>query len=182
MITMTEDIIINLLFDERIERDNQNFYFKYVWKKAFKGWAKIMALTFVFLFLGFYPIENFDTNLLYYLIKYTGIFLCGYCFILIYQYFVSKKKFKIEVDKIISEYKNGDESFYIRLSNKEIEFKNPFNKISSVWEKTSFLLHDNYLLINPVSNLHFIINKSEVHDNEFETIYKMLQKYSKLKS
>lgn len=63
---MNDDIIINLSFNEKTERDNQNFYFKYVWRKAFKAWAKILALTAIFLFLGFYPIENFDSNLLYY--------------------------------------------------------------------------------------------------------------------
>ncbi|MCY0970320.1 hypothetical protein [Chryseobacterium wangxinyae] len=149
---MTEDIIINLKFNENIERDNQNFYFKYVWKKAFKSWIKIIVFTFtvVFLFLGFYPIENFDTNLLYYIIKYMEIFLSGYRFILIYQYFASKKKFKNEVESIIAEYKETDQISYIGMNDKEIEFKNPFNTISSVWGKTSFLLQDNYLLINPI--------------------------------
>jgi len=179
---MTEDIIIHLPFNEKFERDNQNFYFKYVWREAFKSWWKILVLTVILLFLGFYPIENFETNLLFYLIKYMGVFLCGYCFILIYQYFVSKKKFKTEVNNIITEYKNTEESSHIRINDKELEFKNPFNTISSIWEKTSFLIQDNYLVINMISNLKFIINKNELREDEFETLYQFLLKYSNPKS
>lgn len=111
-----------------------------------------------------------------------GIFLCGYSFILIYQYFASKKKFKTEVNNIITEYKNRDGNSNIRFNDKEIEFRNPFNTICSIWEKTYFLLQDNYLVINMISNLHFIINKNEMQDDEFETLQQFLQKHSKPKS
>lgn len=179
---MNEDIIINLSFNEKNERDNQNFYFKYVWDKVFKFRTRIIVMTVVFLYLGFYPIENFNTNLLYYIIKYLGIFLGGSCLVITYRYFVSKKKFKVEVEKIIAEYKLKSEISHIRLNDKGIEFKNPINTICSIWEKTTYDLKDNHLVINPISNVNFIISKTEVMDNEFETILSFLQKYSKLKS
>lgn len=178
---MDNSIVIELPFDEKIERQNQNFYFKYIWKKVFKGWIRIIALTSIFLFLGFYPIENFDTNLLYYIIKYTGIFLCGYCFILIYQYFNSKKKFKIEIEKIVQELQQKLGSSYIKLSSEELELSNPLYTIKCIWDKTSYSLIEGYLIIHTISNLNYVFNKSELENNDFETIISYLERFSKSK-
>lgn len=178
---MDNRIIIELSFNEKMERQNQNFYFKYIWKKIFKGWIRIIILTSVFLFLGFYPIENFDTNLLYYLIKYMGIFLCGYCFILIYQYFNSKKKFKIEIEKIIQELQKKHGSFYIKLSSEELELSNPHYTIKCIWDKTSYSLIEDYLIIHTISNLNYIFNKTELENNDFETLINYLERFSKSK-
>ncbi|ALR31464.1 hypothetical protein ATE47_13470 [Chryseobacterium sp. IHB B 17019] len=175
---MNENITIELSFNEKFERENQNFYFKYVWSKSFKGWIRIIIFTLVFLLLGFYPIKNFETSLLFYLFRYGGIFLCGYCFILIYQYFISKRKFKKEADKIITEYKNKNESSFIILDQKSIEFKNPFTTVNTIWEKISYIKLNDYIFVNAISNLYFIINKSELKDGEFEILLNYLQKYS----
>ena len=176
---MNESITIELPFNEAIERENQNFYFKYVWNKAFKSWKRIIVFTFLFLLLGFYPIKNFETNLLFYFFKYGGIFLCGYCFILIYQYFISKKKFKKELENLISEYKAQRHTSFMILNEKSIEFTNQSNSISSVKEKIYYTKQNDFLIINPLSSVYFIINKSECKNNEFETILSYLEKYSK---
>ncbi|MDQ0592677.1 hypothetical protein QFZ37_001046 [Chryseobacterium ginsenosidimutans] len=178
---MNDNVIIEFPFNEKIERGNQNFYFKYIWKKVFKGWIRIIILTAIFLFLGFYPIKNFDTNLLYYLIKYMGIFLCGYCFILIYQYFNSKKKFKIEIEKVIQELQQKHGSSYIKLSSEEVEFSNPLYTIKCVWDKTSYSLIEDYLIIHTISNLNYVFNKSELEYRDFETIIRYLENFSRSK-
>lgn len=176
---MSETITIKIPFNERIERENQNFYFKYVWSKAFNGWKRIIISTLVFLFLGFYPIKNFETNLIFYIFKYGGIFLCGYCFILIYQYFNSKKKYKQQVEELINEFKAKNEYSFIILNGQNIEFKNSFNTVSSIWGKVTYIKINDFIFINVISNFHFIINKSEFKNDDFETILNYLQKYSK---
>lgn len=176
---MNETIKIEIPFNETFERQNQNFYFKYVWGKTLKNWWKIVLFTAVFLFLGFYPIENFDKSLIYYICKYVGIFFCGYCFILINHYFVSRKKFKKDVDQIIADFKAKNEPSFITLDNYNIEFKNVFYTISSVWEKVSYVRSNDTIIINTINTLSFIIQKSEFKNNEFDVILNYLEKYSK---
>ncbi|MBL1219319.1 hypothetical protein JET18_00595 [Chryseobacterium sp. L7] len=176
---MNEIIKIEIPFNETFERQNQNFYFKYVWGKALKNWWKIVLFTLVFLFLGFYPIENFDKNLIHYIFKYGGVFFCGYCFILFNHYFVSRKKFKKETEEIIAELKAKNETSFIILNDHSIEFKNVFNTICSVWEKVFYVRSNDTVIINPINNLSFIIQKSEFKNDEFEIILNYLQKYSK---
>ncbi|MGI9651650.1 hypothetical protein [Chryseobacterium sp. RLHN22] len=178
---MDDNIIIEFPFDERIERGNQNFYFKYVWKKAFKGWRKLIIITLLFLFLGFYPIENFDRSLFYYILKYTGIFLCGYCFILIYQYFNSKKKFKIEIEKIIQELQQKNDPSYLRFSIEELEISNPMYTVKCIWDKISYSFIEDYLIIHTISNLNYVFNKAEFKNDDFETVISYLERFSKAK-
>ncbi|MBB6372606.1 hypothetical protein [Chryseobacterium shigense] len=176
---MNETITIQIPFNEKFERQNQDFYFKYVWGKTIKNWWKIALFTLVFLFLGFYPIENFDKNLLYYICKYVGIFLFGYCSILVNHYFVSRKKFRKEIDQIIADFKAKNESSFIILDDNSIKFKNVFYTISSVWEKVSYIESNDTIIINPINTLSFIIQKPEFKNNEFDIILNYLQKYSK---
>ncbi|MDF2932935.1 MAG: hypothetical protein K0R36_2266 [Chryseobacterium sp.] len=178
---MNKNITIELSFNEKIERENQNFYFKYVWSKAFKSWKKIFFFTLIFLFLGFYPIENFDTNLLYYVIKYMGIFLCGYCFIFIYQYFNSKKKFKIELEKLLQEFHSKNATSYIKLSSENLEISNPFYTVKCVWDKVSYSIVKDYLIIYTISNLNYVVNKDELKTDDFGTVISFLERYSKSK-
>lgn len=67
---MNQTIIIEFSFNEKTERDNQNFYFKYTWKKVWRTWIKLTACAIIFLFIASLPIENFDTSIFYYLFKY----------------------------------------------------------------------------------------------------------------
>lgn len=127
---MDQNTVIEFAFNEKSEKENQNFYFKYVWKKRFKSWLKITICAIIFLFLGFYTIENFDTSFLYYYFKYGVIFLVGLSITLIVNYFNSKKKFKKEINKKIEKFKFKDDPHFIILNEKEIEFKNPSTTIN----------------------------------------------------
>lgn len=176
---MNETITIEIPFNETFERQNQNFYFKYVWSKTIKNWWKIAVFTLIFLFLGFYPIENLDKSPIYYIFKYGGIFFCGYCFILINHYFVSRKKFKKEVDQIIADFRAKNESSFIILNDNSIEFKNVFYTVSAVWDKVSYVKSNDTLIINAINALSFIIQKQEFKNDEFDIILNYLQKYSK---
>ncbi|KFF22775.1 hypothetical protein [Chryseobacterium sp. JM1] len=176
---MNESITIEIPFNETFERQNQNFHFKYVWNKTLKNWWKIAIFTLVFLFLGFYPIENFDKNLIHYIFKYGGIFFCGYCFILINHYFVSRKKLKKEVDKIITEFKPKNQPSFIILNDHSIEFKNIFYTICCVWEKVSYIRSNDTIIISPINTLSFIIQKAEFKNDEFDIVLNYLAKYSK---
>ncbi len=176
---MDQNTVIEFAFNEKSEKENQNFYFKYVWKKRFKSWLKITICAIIFLFLGFYPIENFDTSFLYFYFKYGGIFLAGLSIILIFNYFNSKKKFKKEINKKIEKFKFKDDPHFIILNEKEIEFKNPSTTIKSIWENTSYILSGDYIIITPLNNLCFIVHRSEVTQEKFKTIVEYLQKNSK---
>lgn len=176
---MSETITIEIPFNEQFERQNQNFYFKYIWNRTIKSWKKNLIITLVFSFLGFYPIKNFDTNLIHYLFKYGAVFLWGYSFILVYQYFVSKKKFKKETEQIISDFKAKDEPSFIILNDHSVEFKNVFYTVCSVWEKVSYIRSKDTIIINPLNTLSFIIQKAEFKNGEFDIILNYLQKYSK---
>lgn len=176
---MNRDTIIELTFNEKLERENQNFYFKYIWSKILKTWIKITVCAIIFLFLGFYPIKYFDRSFFYYFFKYGGIFLAGYSLILVNHYFSSKKKFKIEVNKLIGKFKTKNEPHFTIINDQYIEFKNPLITIKSTWENTSYVISGDYILISPVNNLNYIIHKSEVSNNEFQIIKEHIQKYSK---
>ncbi|KFF10776.1 hypothetical protein IW15_18950 [Chryseobacterium soli] len=176
---MSQNIIIEFAFNEKRERENQKFYFNYVWGKILKNWIKITACSAVFLFLGFYPIENFDTSFFYYFFKYGGICLTGYSLVMINQYFASKKHFKKEIDILIEKFRIKNEPHFIILNDQSIEFKNPFTTINTVWENTSYVISGDYILIIPINSLNYIIHKSEVSVFEFETIIEYLHKHSK---
>lgn len=178
--TIDQNTIIEFAFNEKSEIENQNFYFKYVWKKRFKGWLKITICAILFLFLGFYQIENFDTSFLYYYFKYGGIFLAGLSIVWIISYFNSKKKFKKENSKTIEKFKFKNDLHFIILNETEIEFKNPATTIKSTWENTSYILSGDYILITPLNNLCFIVHKSEISQEKFKTILEYLKKNSKI--
>lgn len=178
---MNQNNIIEFIFNEKLERENQNFYFKYVWKKNFRELKKAIIYAIIFLTIGFLPLQNFDKSAFPYIFKYFGFLFIGYIFLLIYQYFTFKKRFQIEVDKIIKKYKQKNESHFIILNSEYIEFKNPFTTIMSVWENTSYIILDDYILISPINNLYYITHKSEITIDQFKIIIDYLQKYSNLK-
>ncbi|MXS71735.1 hypothetical protein GSF70_10945 [Flavobacteriaceae bacterium W22] len=176
---MNHETIIEFYFNTTTEKQNQNFYFNYAWRKVWKSWVKITILAVIFLFLGFYPIENFDTNLWYYFFKYAGIFLAGYSFIIINQYFTSKKKFKIEIDKMIDKFSAKNEPHFLILNDESIEFKNPFNTIKSSWENTSYKIAGDYIIISPIKNIFYITHKSEVSEDQYKIMIQYLIRNSK---
>lgn len=110
-----------------------------------------------------------------------GVFLSGYCFISIYQYFNSKKKFKTDLEKIIQELHQKKGKCYIKLSSEEVEFSNPLYTIKCIWNKTSYSLVDDYVIIHTISNLNYVLNKDELGNNDFETVISYLERFSKSK-
>lgn len=177
---MKENIIIEIPFNEKVERENQNFYFKYIWNKIFKILIKYVLLAALFLFLGFYPIKNFDRSFFYYFFKYGGIFLAGYSIILINSYFTQKRKFKESVDNLLKRFISHDTPHLITITDESIEFKNPLNTVRTVWNDTSYILAADYLIISAINHFQYIIHKSEMTNAEFDLIMDFLHKNSKI--
>ncbi len=75
---MDQNTVIEFAFNEKSEKENQNFYFKYVWKKRFKSWLKITICAIIFLFLGFYPIENLTQVFSTFILNMEEFFLLAF--------------------------------------------------------------------------------------------------------
>ena len=169
---MNEIMTIQLYYDEDIERENQKFLFKLTWKKFLKDWKKLVLFTLLIVFLGFYPIKNFDSNLIYYLIRFGAIYLLIYWVIILRSYIKAKKEFQKKLDQMITELNKADQNlFSIILNETLIEIKNPFNNFSSVWDKTSYQLIENRIIISFLNNtLNFVLDQSEFRNADFEIL------------
>jgi hypothetical protein len=174
---MEENIKLELLFDEKIERRNQKFYFKFLWRKKFIELRKIFILAIFLLFLGFYPIKNLDQNLLYYIAKYGGVFLMGYVLLFVYSYFKSKKKTCSKIEKLIDEFKNTENNNYIQLTDKKLEVRNQFYSVDSIWNKTNYKIVNSFLLLSFFEiNLNYVFTKEEFKNAEYETFFNFFRK------
>jgi len=173
--------IIEFTFNEKSERQNQNFYFKYVWKEKSKELKKAILYAIIFLSIGFLPLQHFENSVFPSIFKYFGFLFIGYVFLLIFQYYTSRKRFQKEADHMIEKYKQKNEAHFIILDDEYIEFKNPLTTIKSIWETTSYIISGEYILISPLNNLYYIIHTSETIGDQFKIIINYLQKYSDLK-
>src|SRR5690606_19462288 len=114
LIDMNENITIEVPFNEKIERENQNFFFKHTWKKVFRELKKAVIYVIIFLTIGFFPLKDFDQSAIPYIFKYVGFLFIGYIFLLLYQYWVSKKTNYKLIEKYIEDFKvNNNKITYI---------------------------------------------------------------------
>lgn len=178
---MTEPIKLQLLFNENTERDQQKFSFKYVWKKSFNDLKKALIYAILFLSLGFFPLKDFVGSPFPYIFKYIGFLYIGYAFILVYQYFVAKRKTNKLIEENINDFKTRDVNMhFITLNQNNIVIGNPLNTISSIWEKTNYILVDKYLILSMLNgSLYFTFTSSEFKEGDYQTLIDYLQKYSK---
>lgn len=181
---MNEIITLVLNYNESIERNNQTFFFKLGWKKHFQEWKKIVILTIIFVFLGFYPIKNFDTNLIFYVFRFGAIYFLIYWILIALSYIKAKRAFQIKLNQMITELRKADQNlFSIVLDDISIRIKNPFNDLSSVWDKTDYQLVENKIVITFLNtSLNFVLDKSEFINSDFEVLKKYLRQNSKEKN
>ncbi|UZT95922.1 hypothetical protein ODZ84_11755 [Chryseobacterium fluminis] len=59
---MSEGIIIEIPFNEKIERENQRFFFKYLWKRKTTELKKAVIYSIIFLAIGFAPLNDFKQS------------------------------------------------------------------------------------------------------------------------
>lgn len=180
---MNEKTIIEFLFNENIERENQKFFFKYMWKRNFTELKKSIIYAVIFLTVGFLPLKGFDKNAVPYIFKYIGFLYVGYIFLLIYQYIYFKKKTEKIIEETINDFKNSnDQTIRIILKENFFEIKNAFNVFGSVWRKTSYIMIDDYLIVHMLEDrLSFIFKKREFNDSDYDILLKYLKKCSKKK-
>lgn len=178
---MNENITIEISFNEKIERENQKFFFKHIWKKNFRELKKAVIYAIIFLAIGFFPLKDFDQSAVPYIFKYVGFLYIGYIFLLLYQYLISKKKSYQLIEEYIEDFKaSNNQISYIILNDTSLEIKNTFHTFGSVWAKTSYQLVDQYLIIGIVKDrLNFVLTKQEFNNSDYDTLLHYLQKYSK---
>lgn len=178
---MNEFMKIELSFNEALERKGQQFFFQYVWKKSLPGLKKTIILGALFLGIGFLPLEGFDENPIPHIFKYIGFLCFGFLFLLLIQYFKSKKRAYKLIEEQIHDFKQKDrEPNFIILDKNNITIENPFNTIRSIWDKTSYLFVDQYLIVNMLNNrLCFIFTEAEFKENDYQTLKDYLQQYSR---
>lgn len=178
---MNENTIIKFLFNENIERENQKFFFKYVWRKNFTELKKAIIYAVIFLTIGFIPLKGFDQNAIPYIFKYIGFLYIGYIFLLTYQYVLSKKKTDKIIEENIKDFKNSnDQTVRIVLNETSLEIKSNFNTFGSIWEKTSYKFVDDYLIVQMLKGgLNFIFTKPEFNNSDYDILLNYLQNHSK---
>lgn len=135
----------------------------------------------LFLSLGFFPLKGFVGSPFSYIFKYIGFLYIGYAFILVYQYFVAKRKTYKLIEENINDFKTRDVNMhFITLNQNNIVIENPLNTISSIWEKTNYKIVDKYIILNILNNsLQFIFTSSEFKEGDYQTLIDYLQKNSK---
>lgn len=177
---MNENIIIEISFNEKIERENQKFFFKHIWNKNFRELKKAVIYVIIFLVIGFFPLKDFDQSAIPYIFKYVAFLYIGYIFLLLYQYWVSKKKNYKLIEEYIEDFKaNNNQMSYITLNDTSLEIRNTFHTFSSVWKKTSYQFVDQHLIIGIVKDrLNFVLTKQEFNNSDYDTLLHYLQKYS----
>ncbi|MET3538768.1 hypothetical protein [Chryseobacterium limigenitum] len=178
---MNENTIIEFLFNENIERENQKFFFKYVWRKNFTELKKAIIYSVIFLTIGFLPLKGFDQNAIPYIFKYIGFLYIGYIFLLTYQYVLSKKKTDKIIEENIKDFNNSnDQTVRIDLNETSLEIKSTFNTFGSIWEKTSYKFVDDHLIVQMLKGgLNFIFTKPEFNNSDYDILLNYLQNHSK---
>ncbi|WP_330743840.1 hypothetical protein [Chryseobacterium sp. CP-77] len=177
---MDDSIKLQLYFNEKIERENQKFFFQYTWKKHFVELKKAIIYAVLFMALGFLPIKSLNLGPVSIIFKYGSFLFIGYIFLLLYQYFNTKNKtFKLIEEQIDDLRKKHDEISFITLHQDSITVKNPFNTINCVWDKTHYKIVDQYLILNMVNkNINFIFTEAEFKENEYKILLDFLQQHS----
>ncbi|MEJ5105887.1 hypothetical protein [Chryseobacterium sp. MYb328] len=179
---MNESITLEIAFNEKAEREHQQFFFRYQWKKGFTELKKAIIYALIFLFLGFFSQSKFINNSPASVVfRYAGFIFIAYIFLLLYQFFTSKKKFYKSIEEQISDFKQKDEKFsFIILNKDDITLENPFNTIVSVWSKTNYKFVDQYLILGILNNnLNFVFTEHDFKENDYKTFTNFLEQYSK---
>ncbi len=178
---MDESIKLQLYFNEKTERENQKFFFRYTWKKHFAELKKAIIYAVLFLALGFLPLKTIDLGPVSIIFKYGGILFSGYVFLILYHYFKSRNKtFKLVEEQIDDLTGKKDEISFITLYQNSITIKSPFTTINCVWEKTTYKIVDQYLILNIFNNkISFILTEPEFKENGYDILLNFLQQYSK---
>lgn len=179
---MSESIIIEIPFNEKIERENQRFFFKYLWKRKTTELKKAVIYSIIFLAIGFVPLNDFKQSPIPYIFKYVGFLYIGYIFLIVYEYILSKKKFHKAVEENLQDFKSDKDHkvSIISLNENSLEIKTIFNNFGSVWNKINYKLVDGYLIVGLLKgNLNFVFTKNEFNNSDYETLVNYLQKYSR---
>ncbi|AZA80890.1 hypothetical protein C1637_11225 [Chryseobacterium lactis] len=177
---MDETIKLEVLFDENLERENQKFFFHYVWKKHFTQLKKSLFFGLLILIIGFIPLKGFDESPIPYIFRYIGFLYLGYVYLLINQYIKSKKQNDQLIENLISDFKQKSEIHNLIFLNKEdITVQTPFSTIGSIWDRTNYRIVEKYLILEISNNLNFIFTKAEFKESNYETLLDFLQQYSK---
>ncbi|MBB6331948.1 hypothetical protein HNP24_002898 [Chryseobacterium sediminis] len=178
---MDESIKLQINFNEDIERKNQKFFFQYLWKKKFTELKKTIIYAILFLALGFFPPEALNLGPVANIFKYGGVFFSGYIFLILYHYFRSKNKtFKLIEEQIDDLRRKKDEISFITLHQDSITFKNPLITINCIWDKTTYKIIDQCLIVNILNNkISWIFTGAEFKENEYNIFLDFLQQHSK---
>ncbi|UCA57945.1 hypothetical protein KB553_12855 [Chryseobacterium rhizoplanae] len=179
---MNESIKLEIPFNETAEREHQQFFFRYTWKNHFTELKKAILYAIIFLFLGFFSqsklINNSPASSIF---RYGGFIFLGYIFLLLYQYFIRKKKVYKSIEEMINDFKSKDEkASFIILNKEDITIENSFSTIGAVWEKTSYKFVDKYIILSIInSNINFIFTKADLKEHDYNTLTGFLEEYSK---
>jgi arginine exporter protein ArgO len=180
---MNEFIKLEIPFNENKGRENQQFFFRYKWKKGFTELKKAVIYALIFLLLGFFSqsklINNSPASVIF---RYTGFIFLAYIFLLLYQFFTSKKKFYKSLEEQISDFKQKTDkaSSFIILNKDNITIENSFNTIGSVWSKTNYTFADKYLILGILnSNFNFVFTKTDFKEDDYKTFTNFLEQYSR---
>lgn len=179
---MNESITLEVPFNENTEREQQHFFFRYTWKKGFAELKKAILYAIVFLFLGFFSqsklINNSPASNVF---RYAGFIFIGYIFLLLYQYFIAKKKFNKNLEEQIIDFKGKDnQNGFIILSEDHITLENSLTTIGTVWSKTNYKFVDQYIILNIInSNLNYIFTNNDFKENDYKILTDFLGQYSK---
>ncbi|MBP1167022.1 hypothetical protein JOE44_003906 [Chryseobacterium sp. PvR013] len=178
---MEEAVKLPLYFNEDTERENQKFFFRYIWKKQFVELKKAVIYALLFLALGFLPLKSLNLGPVSIIFKYGSFLFIGYIFLLLYQYFTTKNKtFNLIEEQIENLRRKDDEISFVTLNKESITVKNPFHTINCVWNKTHYKIIDQYLILNMVNNkINFIFTEPEFKENEYKILLDFLHQYSK---
>lgn len=170
-------VLIN--FNEEITRKQLKKHFYYSWKKMLPSILK----NFLFLSIFFFIIDNiFDgyRNRLDFL-KFVGFFLILYSILYGITFYFNKVNYNSKINEHINELKKFDTTIELLLDNQSLHIKCEQYDLRSVWEKVTYNIYKETLLIfvNLGAEFTFLLNEEETE--QYSDVLDIIKQKSKLK-
>lgn len=171
-------VIIN--FNEKITRKQFESYFIYSWKQKLHSIIKNFVFAIIFLLIvdSIFKVDKSRIDL-----KFLGYFVVAYFLMYVIIFYYNKINYNSKINQHIDETKRLDSTVELFLDEQSFYIKCEQYDIRSIWEKVSYTISGNTLLIsiNIIGTpFTFLLNQEET--DQYQNVLTFLKVKSKLKN
>ncbi|MGL6125707.1 hypothetical protein [Chryseobacterium artocarpi] len=178
---MNEEVLTyNTPNSEKILRKIHYYEFTRAWKKNLNKNKKNLMWGIIYILLAAY--------MLFYK-KYFGLFFLGFGLFYIFSYInyivvyqKRKKEFNESLNKEIEEFNLNPKDVIWEFTPEYFKFLNYKSEFKFNWDSITYSILDNqYIYITAMPSLHFILDKANIDDNNYNKTIAYLNNKSKAK-